>query len=215
MILNVAINSSKGFFGMKFFSRDNHCSARFHHLNWVFEGVTKNPKDPVFGNASPHGLIGSIKSMCSGSWKVEFENLSTEFPQNNYFLFIFLTATTWHPEYFWQKLELRNDMTCNRLIRQKHSNDVYRKSFEFLLDHTGKFLQTSLFYPSNRLFQKPLGSYFVRFLEAHVPAVRSPSSKVYIKVGLGISRTNADSQWNPVYNAFHRIFCCGNETIRS
>jgi len=34
------------------------------------------------------------------------------------------------------------------------------------------------------------------------------------KVGLGISRTNADSQWNPVYNAFHRFFCCGNETIR-
>jgi len=34
------------------------------------------------------------------------------------------------------------------------------------------------------------------------------------KVGLGISRTNADSQWNPVYNAFHRNFCCGNETIR-
>ena len=34
-----------------------------------------------------------------------------------------------------------------------------------------------------------------------------------IKVGLGISRTNADSQWNPVYNAFHQIFCCGNETI--
>ena len=35
-----------------------------------------------------------------------------------------------------------------------------------------------------------------------------------IKVGLGISRTNADSQWNPVYNAFHRNCCCGNETIR-
>jgi len=35
-----------------------------------------------------------------------------------------------------------------------------------------------------------------------------------VKVGLGISRTNADSQWNPVYNAFHRNFCCGNETIR-
>ena len=35
-----------------------------------------------------------------------------------------------------------------------------------------------------------------------------------VKVGLGISRTNADSQWNPVYNAFHRIFCCANETIR-
>jgi len=35
-----------------------------------------------------------------------------------------------------------------------------------------------------------------------------------IKVGLRISRTNADSHWNPVYNAFHRFFCCGNETIR-
>jgi len=35
-----------------------------------------------------------------------------------------------------------------------------------------------------------------------------------LKVGLGISRTNADSQWNPVYNAFHRDFCCGKETIR-
>jgi len=35
-----------------------------------------------------------------------------------------------------------------------------------------------------------------------------------LKVGLGISRTNADSQWNPVYNVFHRIFGCGNETIR-
>jgi len=34
-----------------------------------------------------------------------------------------------------------------------------------------------------------------------------------IKVGLGISRTNADSQWNPFYNAFHRNFCCANETI--
>jgi len=25
-------------------------------------------------------------------------------------------------------------------------------------------------------------------------------------VGLGISLTNVDSQWNPVYNAFHRFF---------
>jgi len=35
-----------------------------------------------------------------------------------------------------------------------------------------------------------------------------------VKVWLGFSRTNADSQWNPVYDAFHRIFCFGNETIR-
>jgi len=37
---------------------------------------------------------------------------------------------------------------------------------------------------------------------------------VLFKVGLGISRANADSHWNPVYNAFHRFFWCGNETIR-
>ena len=41
---------------------------------------------------------------------------------------------------------------------------------------------------------------------------RQKISESYIKVGLGISRTNADSQWNPVYNAFHRYFCCWNET---
>ena len=35
------------------------------------------------------------------------------------------------------------------------------------------------------------------------------------KVRLGISWTNADPQWNPVYNAFHRIFCCGNEFVGS
>ena len=35
-----------------------------------------------------------------------------------------------------------------------------------------------------------------------------------IKVGLGISRTHAVSQWNPVYNAFNRFFCCANKTIR-
>ena len=31
------------------------------------------------------------------------------------------------------------------------------------------------------------------------PSIRS------IKVSLGISRTNADCQWNPVYNTFHRF----------
>ena len=28
------------------------------------------------------------------------------------------------------------------------------------------------------------------------------------QVGLGISRSNADSEWNPVYKVFHRICCC-------
>jgi len=40
-----------------------------------------------------------------------------------------------------------------------------------------------------------------------------PTFSLVIKVGLGISQTNSDSEWNPVYNAFHRIFCCENKTI--
>jgi len=37
----------------------------------------------------------------------------------------------------------------------------------------------------------------------------TPTTSVFfflhkVKVGLGICRTNADSQWNPVYNTFHR-----------
>jgi len=40
-----------------------------------------------------------------------------------------------------------------------------------------------------------------------------PYAMIWFKVGLDISRTNADSQWNPAYSALHRFFCCGNETI--
>jgi len=36
-----------------------------------------------------------------------------------------------------------------------------------------------------------------------------------IKVVLGISRTNADSHWNPVYTAFRRICYCENEQLVS
>jgi len=45
---------------------------------------------------------------------------------------------------------------------------------------------------------------------------RTSSEKNVIQVGLGIYRTNADSQWNPFYKAFHQIHCCGNpdEMIR-
>ena len=38
--------------------------------------------------------------------------------------------------------------------------------------------------------------------------------KTSINVGLCISRTNAYSQWNLFDKAFHRIYHCGNETIR-
>jgi len=46
------------------------------------------------------------------------------------------------------------------------------------------------------------------------PTVRTLTVSAVIKVRLGISRTNADSQWNQLYTVFHRIRCCGNETIR-
>jgi len=39
----------------------------------------------------------------------------------------------------------------------------------------------------------------------------NPGAPGNIEAGLGISRTNADSQWNPVYDTFHRFFY--NETI--
>jgi len=61
---------------------------------------------------------------------------------------------------------------------------------------------------------------FCPWSDTHVALLQSKMvsftkiSKSCFKVGLGISRTNADSQWNPVYNAFHRIFCGGNEKIR-
>jgi len=45
----------------------------------------------------------------------------------------------------------------------------------------------------------------------------SESSQIQIEMGLGISRTNADSYWNPVssYNAFHRFLCCGKRFVGS
>jgi len=45
-----------------------------------------------------------------------------------------------------------------------------------------------------------------------VPVTDLPSLAFFrrLRVGLDIFRTNSDSQWNPVYNALHRIFGCGN-----
>jgi len=44
--------------------------------------------------------------------------------------------------------------------------------------------------------------------------IRSVNSVSHmIKAGLGISRTNADSQWNTAYKAFYQIRFCGNKAI--
>jgi len=44
--------------------------------------------------------------------------------------------------------------------------------------------------------------------------IRFYESWFIFEVGLSISRTNADSQWNPVYKAFRQIRLFGNEPIR-
>ena len=50
-------------------------------------------------------------------------------------------------------------------------------------------------------------------VQPHLKQTRTTNVQPHLEVGLGISRTNPGSQWISVYNAFHRIFCCGNETI--
>ena len=54
--------------------------------------------------------------------------------------------------------------------------------------------------------------FFLSFLAFQLPSPRHGGSRINFRttffeltVGLGFSRTNADSQWNPVYNAFHRF----------
>jgi len=59
--------------------------------------------------------------------------------------------------------------------------------------------------------------YYSTFRQTNVSrsqSFRDQSRFNRFKVGLDISRTNADSQCNPAYNAFRRFCCCGNETIR-
>ena len=43
--------------------------------------------------------------------------------------------------------------------------------------------------------------------------VRLRNTQPHLKVGWGESQTNVNSQWNPVYKAFHRIHRCANESI--
>ena len=51
--------------------------------------------------------------------------------------------------------------------------------------------------------------------QRHVSTLNQSHWKTELfKLRLGISQMNSDSQWNPVYNAGHRIFCSGNESMR-
>jgi len=57
--------------------------------------------------------------------------------------------------------------------------------------------------PSSRLLVSALAVYATAFRPMFL-----------FQVGLGICRTDVDSQWNTVYKAFHQIRCCENDTIR-
>jgi len=46
-----------------------------------------------------------------------------------------------------------------------------------------------------------------------IECARSFEQSRTLPVRLGISQTKANSQWNLLYNAFHRIHRCGNKTI--
>ena len=47
----------------------------------------------------------------------------------------------------------------------------------------------------------------------HLRSARKVLEIQLFKVGLGVSRTNTDSPWNPVYKALDRIRFCGNDPI--
>ena len=81
---------------------------------------------------------------------------------------------------------------------------------ENIFEYMFTFLAMSIWYRRHNVtawISRSLVQFFLKHWTHMVHAHR-------FEVGLGISWTNADSQWNTVYNAFHRIFCCGNETIR-
>jgi hypothetical protein len=71
-----------------------------------------------------------------------------------------------------QNFDCRNDMTCEGCACQKCSNHIFRKSFDFFVEHAGKIPLISLFYPSNRLFTKTVmesGKIFIsRFLTSGI-----------------------------------------------
>ena len=103
----------------------------------------------------------------SKSWREPLFH-ATQFTGKDSFFSIFgrehsdLTATKQHTlNISGKKYEMRNDMTCNRLTRKTCSNDVYRKSFYVLLDHSERIFPKLLFYLANHLFQKLLGFCFV------------------------------------------------------
>ena len=81
------------------------------------------------------------------------------------------------------KLKLRSQkLTCRGCASQKWSNHIYRKSFDFfVLYHAGKITSLSPVYPSNRLFQKPSGSYFARFLVPEFPVPPWTQTRTHIE----------------------------------
>jgi len=142
----------------------------------IVSEVAENSEDPIFGNTASRGSIGSIKSVCGSSLKITLEICKQNFLK--YIPFHFwppksdLTATTWQPAYF-----LKN----NRVERR---HELYQIGLTKVLERRlqkkihilgGTFRQNPpniAILPVKSPFQEPLGSYFVRFFEPKVPALR-------------------------------------------
>ena len=86
-----------------------------------------------------------------------------------------------------QNSEVRNGMTCRGCAFQS----VPIKSVEavriFLSEYAGKIPSTSPFYPSNRLFQKPSGSYFAWILLPQLPVLPWTQPRTHIEVSQKIA----------------------------
>ena len=131
----------------------------------------------IFENTSFRGMIGSIKSVFSCfqalqklEWNPTKRNLSKLiFPFYRRTALFAAKIAIWQPQrdilFVFEKKNLFEKWhDLNQIDSVKVLWWHLQTKFGIMNGSFRKILQTWLFNPSNRLFQKPLGSYFERFL---------------------------------------------------
>jgi len=112
------------------------------------------------------------------------------------------------PKFFWKRSffdqnqqPLKSIEPFERILRALFMSQCPYKFFSFL-DLRNAFNRFRVFSRDTDCFNSffwDLHAFRLKVLEKNVGGEEG-------KVGLSISRTNADPQWNPVYNAFHQLF---------
>jgi len=112
------------------------------------------------------------------------------------------------PKFFWKRSffdqnqqPLKSIEPFERILRALFMSQCPYKFFSFL-DLRNAFNRFRVFSRDTDCFDSffwDLHAFRLKVLEKNVGGEEG-------KVGLSISRTNADPQWNPVYNAFHQFF---------